>query len=383
MKVKNLLSRATLVALVVVLAAAVGGYRLFFRATAVETVPVREGAIQEEIHGPGTLQARIPVTVSSRVTGVIISLHADQGDAVRRGQLLATLDDRDSAAKAAAAREAVNGSRHNAAAAEAALAKAGTDLVLARSNQQRNSALQQQRFISQAAMDASTAALRAAESAEQGSMASLAARRAEARSIGEELRYAEALLSYSRIAAPMDGIIIRRNAEVGSTVVPGSPVLQMVDPQTLWVAVRIDESVAGRIVLGQRARIRLRTGGEVAGKVVRIAQQSDAATREIEVDVAFDAPPKRFAIDQEAEVTILADTTTGLVVPVASLFYWKGAQGVLVLREGRAQFQPVRTGVAGGASVLVQEGLAAGQRVLAKPSSVQPGERVRPAAQGS
>ena len=46
--------------------------------------------------------------------------------------------------------------------------------------------------------------------------------------------------------------------------------------------------------------------GRVAGKVARIARQSDAATRELEVNVAFDVPPARFAIDQEAEVSIAA-----------------------------------------------------------------------------
>ena len=89
--------------------------------------------------------------------------------------------------------------------------------------------------------------------------------------------------------------------------------------------------------VGQPASIRLRTGETLPGKVARIARQSDAATRELEVDVAFDAPPARFAIDQEAEVAIVTGEETGLVVPVSALVRdGAGRQGVLVVADGRA-----------------------------------------------
>jgi HlyD family secretion protein len=83
---------------VVIALAALGAYRAFFYARPVDTVEVRQGALDDELHGPGTVQARIPVTVGTRITGVVSTLHADQGDQVRRGQSLATLDDRDLAA---------------------------------------------------------------------------------------------------------------------------------------------------------------------------------------------------------------------------------------------------------------------------------------------
>ncbi|MDA8110756.1 MAG: efflux RND transporter periplasmic adaptor subunit [Betaproteobacteria bacterium] len=295
------------------------------------------------------MQARIPVTVGARVTATVSRLLVDQGNTVRQGELLATLENRDAEAKAAAAGEAVAASRNAVAAAEAALAKASSDLALARSNYQRNRGLVEQKFISPAAMDTVTAALRAAESTEKGAAASLAASRAN-----------------------------ERDAEVGDTVVPGSPIFQMVDPRTLWVATRIDETVAGRVAPGQSAVIRLRSGGEAAGKVARIAHQSDSATREIEVDVAFDTPPARFAIGQEAEVAITVGTARGPVVPATSLIEWQGKRGVLELRDGHARFLPVKTRPANGVEVLVEKGLTVGSVVLARPNGVRPGARVRP-----
>jgi RND family efflux transporter MFP subunit len=207
--------------------------------------------------------------------------------------------------------------------------------------------------------------------------ATLAARRSETRSVAQEVRYAETVLSHTAIVAPMDGIVIERVAEVGSTVVPGTPVFKLVNPATIWVTARIDESVVGRVDRGMRATIRLRTGEVASGKVARIARQSDAATRELEVDVAFDAPPARFAIDQEADVTIVAGEERGPAVPLAALVRNSGKQGVLVVRDGRAEFVPVETAAADATRAVIAKGLAAGDLVIVAPQSLKPGARVR------
>jgi RND family efflux transporter MFP subunit len=229
-------------------------------------------------------------------------------------------------------------------------------------------------------MDASAAALRSADANLDSARAALAARESEVRGVAHEARYAETVVSHTRISAPMDGIVVERLAEVGSTVVPGTPLFRLVDPATVWVAARIDESVVGRVSVGQAAEIRLRTGETLPGRVARIARQSDAATRELEVNVAFESPPARFVIDQEATVTVAAGEERGVVVPVSALVENSGKPGVLVVAEGRAQFRPIETGAADGGRVIVRKGLAAGDAVIAKPAGVKPGARVRPAS---
>ena len=129
----------------------------------------------------------------------------------------------------------------------------------------------------------------------------------------------------------------------------------------------------------QPASIRLRTGETRAGKVARIARQSDAATRELEVNVAFDAPPERFAIDQEAEVTILAGQNSGIVVPVAALTRDRnGHQGVLVVSDARTSFRAVETGSADATQVIISKGLASGEQVVIPAAQFKAGMRVRP-----
>jgi RND family efflux transporter MFP subunit len=204
---------------------------------------------------------------------------------------------------------------------------------------------------------------------------------AEAQALAQEVRRAGAVLDYTRIVSPIDGVVVLRQAEAGTTVVPGTPIFRLVDPATLWIAMRVDETVVGRVQPGQPAAIRLRSGEQFSGKVARIARQADAAARELEVDVAFDAPPVRFAIDQEAAVTIDTGHATGMTVPLSALLRDRaGRQGVLVEVDGRAQFRPVTTGTADESQVLVHGGLAAGERVVVQPAGVRAGARVRPAA---
>jgi RND family efflux transporter MFP subunit len=223
-----------------------------------------------------------------------------------------------------------------------------------------------QGFVSQAVVDVSTAGLDGAVAGVDAAQSTLAARGAEARTLAQEARYSDAVLSYTRIAAPMDGVVIQRLAEVGSTVAPGTALMKIVDPKSLWVATKVDESVVGRVQPGQTASIRLRSGEVLRGKVARIARQSDAATRELDVHVAFDAVPQRFAIDQEAEVTIAVGQDQGLLVPLTAPTRDRtGRQGVLVIDAGagggRTVFQAVQTAGADARHALVHQGLAGGE----------------------
>jgi len=368
-----------LVAGLVLAVAAGAAYWRFGRAVAVPIVEAAQGAVAQRIVGPGTLQARVPVTLAARITATVQQINVDIGDEVKRGQALVLLDDRDLAAK----RSVVGGQQtslaRNVDAAKASIAKAQADLELARSKQQRDAELLRTGFVSQAVLDASDAALRAAQANLDNTRAAHAAREADVVTLSHEARYADTLLSFTRIAAPMDGVIIARQAEVGTTVVPGSTLLRMVDPATLWVAVRVDESVLARVQVGQAASVRMRSGEVLPGKVARLARQSDAATRELEVNVAFDKPPARFAIDQEAEVAINVGNASGISVPLNALTRDReGRQGVLVVVDSRTEFRPVLTGASDRQRVLIGKGLAAGERVVASAEGVKAGARVAP-----
>lgn len=380
------MNRKLLIALAAMLLIGAGGaaWWRFGRAVEVAVAVAAPGAIAARVVGPGTVQARVPVTLAARVGATVTQVHADVGDAVRAGQLLVSLDDRDVAARRGAVAGQQEALARNTEGARAALAKAQAELDLALSKQRRDAELLAQGFVSQAVVDASNSAVAAAAAGVDAARASLAAREADARTLMQEARYADAVLSYTRIVAPMDGVVIQRLAEAGSSVVPGTPLMKIVDPASLWVATRVDESVVGRVMPGQPASIRLRSGETVTGKVARIARQSDAATRELDVHVAFDAVPQRFAIDAEAEVAIAVGEDRGILVPLAALTRDRaGRQGVLVIDGGRTRFQPVETAGADERQALVRKGLAGGEAIVAAAEGMRASQRVRPAARAT
>ncbi len=369
---------AGLVVVLVLVVASGAAYLRFGRTVAVPIALARHGEVMQRVVGPGTVQARVPVTLSARITATLRQLDADVGDVVKRGQALAVLDGRDLSARRGVVSSQQDALAHNLEAARANVAKAQAELELARSKRQRDAELLGTGFVSQAVLDASDAALRASAANLENVRAAHSAREDDALALRQEALYADTQLSFTRITAPMDGVIIARLAEAGVTLVPGSPLFRIVDPATLWVATRVDESVVGRVQVGQAASIRLRTGETSSGKVARIARQSDAATRELEVDVAFDVPPARFAIDQEAEVSIDTGMASGIVLPLTALARdAAGRQGVLVIVDSRTEFRPVQTGASDGQRVLLVNGLAEGERVIAQPEGVKTGTRVR------
>jgi RND family efflux transporter MFP subunit len=354
-----------------------GAYMLFLRPVEVKATRVTIGRVKESVQGPGLVRAKIPVEVSTKITGVITSLLVDQGDNVKKGQLIATLDDTDSLAKLSSSKKAVAVAENDLETARAGLEKARADLALAESNYRRDHEVFKAGYISPAAMDATDAALQAAESNAKAAETVISSRIAAVEKAKEDMHYAEAMLSYTRIYALTDGVITQRDREVGDTVSPGVPIFDMVDPMTIWAMARIDETVVGNVEMNQPALIRLRSGGEFKGYVARIERQSNSVTRELEVDVAFDDVPQRFAIDQEADVTIFISEARGLVIPAAAVVSnQKGEHGVMLVKDGRARFQPVQTGATDGRRTIVVKGLEGGEMVITEPL-VTPGKRVR------
>lgn len=354
-------------------------WRLAWRPLPVAVAVTTRGTVVREIAGTGVVGARIATSISSRFTGNLLRVLVDDGERVVAGQVLALLDARDLEASSAVASASAAAAAQAVVAAAAAQDKAKADLDLTRASYVRDSVLVAREFQPQSSLDVSSAALKAALSAVTSASAELAAREHDSRRAIAAQEYADILRSYARIVAPISGIITERVLNPGSTVVPGSAILRMVDDRTIWVTARVDESAASRIHPGQEARIRLRSGPVVAGRVTRVRMQADAVTREMEVDVAFAHVPERFSLDEEADVTIVAGKEHGLVVPVSALLHHDGQAQVLAVRDGRTVAVPVRLGAIGGGNALVLEGLGEGEQIVAHARGVRPSTRVRPA----
>jgi len=367
-----------------VIAAAIGiliiiflGYRLFLYRPPVNVIVVKKAEIQGKVHGPGTVQSKVPVMVSAKITGILEKLYADQGNYVKKGQLLAELDVAELRARAAAAEAAKNRARRDIDRAKADLLKAEANLVLAQSNYQRDLEVFKPGYISQAAFDNTKAALKVAESEVNASRASVEALQAQVVQAESETHAAEAVFAYTRILAPMDGLITVRKSEVGDTVAPGTPIFQMVDYQ-IWAASWIDETKVAQLREGQKASIKLRSGRVFQGEVVRLNKEADTVTRELEVDVKFDTLPNPLVIGEETEVVIDTGSQTAPAVPLSAIVERNGSKGVMVVSNGLTSFRPITLGLQDTQRAAVLDGLKEGEMAILNPAGIEPGKKVRP-----
>lgn len=343
---------------------------------------VRAGELAPQAFGIGTVEARYSYAIGAVQAGRLTRVLVDQGEHVRRGQVLAEIDPIDLDERLAAARSALSRARYNADSTAAQLGEARSRQQMAQTSAGRFRELARVGFVSKEALDAKVTE---AEATRAGVDAAVAAQAASAQDIHRAQAEVAALdkqRTNLRLVSPVDGVVTAREAEPGNTVVAGQAVVRVIDPASLWVRVRIDQAKAGAIAAGQTARIVLRSrrGEALPGKVVRMELQSDAVTEERLINVAFDQPPAGWSIGELAEVTIdLPQIEAGLFVPSQAVQRLGPQVGVWRIEAGRARFAPVKAGAStldGRTQIL--DGVREGELVVShSEQALAPAMRVR------
>lgn len=400
MKMQRMWSWMKWGSLAVVLAAlAVVGARYFLRPVpvTVSTVAIRD--IAPAVHGVGTVEAKLVVNVSAKVTGRMVSVLADQGDLVRAGQVVATLDRAELQAQVAQAEAALQRARMAVAAQEVAVRKAGAGVQaadatvgrlratesLARVNAERWRQLHQEGGVARVEMDvrvteAAVAGeeLKSVDAQRRAAQEEVAVAQAMLATLRQDVRAAEAALAATRaraadaeIRSPLDGVVVSRDLEAGATAAPGVSILKIADPRTAWVTVHVDEREVGGLAAGQPAEISLRSlpGRRLPGRVARVRRESDRVTEQLAVDIAFEEPPARLTLGEQAEVTVRPAGRQGVVaVPLAALMRSADGPGVWTVAHGRLAFRAVTLGlVDAGGWAEVLDGLRQGEDVVVAP----------------
>ena len=361
----------------VLVGALLWGGSMFFSPRQVTLADPERGSMERVVSGPGNVEADVRAEISPQISGKIISFNVREGESVSDGEVLFELEARERKAQADLAASRLEEARVRVETSRAEISRLEAELALVRWRRDSNKKLWKKGNIDEDSLRESETRLKAVRAELEAASVSLKLDRQKVESQRQELHRQQVLLGYTEIEAPMDGLVVSREADTGEMVAPERTVVSMIDPDTLQVAARIDESLAGHVQKGQEARIRLRTGRTLSGKVSRIDLVSDPATREMTVYISFDAIPDRFALNQEALVDIRAGEVRGFVLPRSCLVRRKGKTGVLLAREGRAVFQPVRTGPTQGERAVLRKGVDKDSRVILEPSGIASGQRVR------
>lgn len=334
----------------------------------VQVTEVTKGRVTPEIFGIGQVEARRSWLVGPTVAGRVLGVQVDVGQAVQPGQALAEMDPVDLDQRLAALDASLARAQSTQQAAGAQVADAQARRALAAANLKRNEDLAQQAFISAGALEARAQEVASANAGLQAAQANLGGTAQDL----SRLRAERAALAQQRgnlkLVAPAAAVVTARDAEAGTTVVAGQAVLRLVDPDSLWVKLRVDQGRSAGLAPGLVARIALRSRpGEVfAGRVVRVEALADAVTEERLAMVAFDALPTGVSVGEMAEVTLaLPATAEHLLLPNAAVQQHEGKTGVWRLKDGTLAFAPVTLGVQGlDGTVQVLKGLNEGDTVV-------------------
>jgi RND family efflux transporter MFP subunit len=370
--------------------------------------------IRDEAAGTGFVRAKVTIGVGAKINGIVLKTYVDQGDAVRKGQVLAELQNQDvqsqvgqaeniaqaQQADLGAARANLSASRARLAASRTAVGKSQAGLKLTEINYQRAKSLYAEGVWAKDALDtAETAYLQAQEdvrnsqaletSAEEdvsAAEASVAAAEKNVAGSDAAVRLQRANLQYTIITSPVDGYVVTRDLEQGATVVPGLSIFTIAAQSSpIWASVNIDEREIDGLKVGQPATIALRSAPSrrIPGIVARIARQADPVTEEVVVDVAFVHQPPDLKLNETAEVYILKGEKSGAkVLPRTAIVEGKQGPMVWVAAEGRLQSRPVSLGLRDKRGLVeITDGVSDSDRVLVQPSAagipLTPGRRVR------
>lgn len=291
------------------------------------TFSVQPHAVDLTFPAESVVEATQQAIVGAQIAGRILEVHADAGQLVKKGELLMRLD----------ARESTEATR--AAAAVYANAKANYD---------RQVQLQQQKFVSPAAVDKAKAELDAAAAGRSAAGASQ---------------------SHASIVAPMSGIIARRHAEQGDLAMPGAPLFTLYQPGSLRVTASVPQYRLPALRGVTAARVEFPERGQwVEALKVQLLPTADAATHVSQVRVSLpdvpEATPGMFA-----RVHFIVGRAEKLTVPASAIIrrgevaavYVQGADGRLSLRQLRLGDR------VGQGEIEVLAGLTAGEQVVSEP----------------
>ena len=369
------------------------------------TVPVQVLKPRELVHSvvaTATSQTQHRANAGVQIAGKVLAVHVKEGERFRQGQPLLQLDDSEARSALAAAELAVRQAEFKlrqwrevqAPTARASEQQAQANLIQTRTQLTRQQDLFRQGFIGQAALDE---AMRTFQVAQAQAITAHAQRQANdddgvEQSLAQSTlmlartnaQAANARLSYTRLLAPFDGLVVSRHVEPGDMVQPGKTLLMLAPNGVTELVAQIDERNLSLLRLGQPAMASADAFAQqrFAAVVSAIAPGVDAQRGSVQVKLQVGAPPDYLRQDMTVSVEIeVGRQAAALAVPLEAVHESESANPWVwrITAASRLERVPVTLGLRSGAWVQLLTGVAEGQRVLVTAGTgLREGQRVRP-----
>jgi RND family efflux transporter MFP subunit len=373
-----------------VVAAVAGGWAWTNRDIAVEvktaTIAAQSGgagAASTVLNASGYVTARRRATVSSKVTGKVLEVFVEEGKEVRRGQVLARLDDAQVRAMLKVAEAQLGAAERVAAEDQARLREA--ELTLDRRRQ-----LVKEQVISRAELDS-------AEAQVESFKARIALAQRQIEVAQSQVNAQRTDLDDMVVRAPFDGVAISKDAQPGEMISPVSAgggftrtgICTIVDMSSLEIEVDVSEQYINRVVPAQpvEAVLDAYPDWRIPAHVITTVPSADRQKSTVRVRISFDKLDPRILPDMGVKTSFLAEQKAEtsrepqrprILVPKAAVRSSDGASVVFVVREGRAERRAVKVGLEDGGQIEIATGLSPGERVVVEgPATLADGARVK------
>jgi multidrug efflux pump subunit AcrA (membrane-fusion protein) len=334
--------------------------------------------VVETFDAGGVVRARAVAAVTSRIMAEVRSVAVKPGDRVRAGQVLVVLDGRDLEANRARAAAAESAARQSGTVADADRQAALAMLSLAQVSHGRIADLKAVNSATQGELDQAVAALRSAEARVRAAEARISASNAEIDAAAAATAAASAVASYATLSAPFDGLVTEKAVEAGVMVAPGQSVLTVEDTRAFRLEVRLDESRAALVRVGDLASVLLDTAGGshgadatrdvmVAGTVSEVSRMLSAESHDFLIKI--DMPSAgQLRSGMYGKARFRGPTHRALAVqPTALVRRGQLAFVYVVERDNRAHLRLVNAGEAVDGVIEIRSGLLEGDRVVSAP----------------
>jgi HlyD family secretion protein len=364
----------------------------------VEVAPVTQGLIEEKILRTGDIAPQFQVTIYSKVQGWVEKINVREGDRVKAGEVLATLDAREAAAAVAQAKANLEASaarlkQVRATAEEAVqsqIQQAKANLELAEADQKRSQELHQKNFISRQQLDEAQTKYNVAKANYDLAMNSIrqktwendiALAEAQVNQAKATLDLNKAQLANLIILSPMNGGITKRFVDPGTMVKDTTPILTLMDFSEMKMVVNVIEREFIHLQKGQAVKITVTAFPDrvFAGRIEIITPALELQSRTAEIQISIPNPglvlkPGMFG---RAEI-LLRSNPQAILVPIQSLVTEIDKDFVYVLKENKAFRRAVRKGAVRDTAVEILQGVAPGEQVItAGQSALKDGTQVR------
>lgn len=295
----------------------------------------------------GIIKSEIEVNVTAQREGKITELYYDEGDKVKKGDLIAQLD----------TSEVLASLRR----AKAELKQVEVNLSNTETEYKRKESLFKEQLLSKQQFDDVTTKLLLAKAMLENAKAVYDVAR---------LQY-----EYSFIKSPVNGVVSERPLKIGDTTMPGQKIVSIVDPSSLYISAPIDEADVGRVSLGHEVRITMDAylGRTFTGRVIRISPIVTGArleTRTFEVRVSVPEEDIIIKPGMSADIEIITGRVIDAIVVPSQAVIEKGLKHfVYVVVSGRARLRKVEIGLFNWNLTEIKDGLAEGETVIFTPDN--------------